>query len=86
MVMQLRWIASKVPKDLEEMRQRNIASHAAEQRKLQQERAACAAQAAKVQAATADVGKRQRTPSHKQLCLEQDLQENKLRSRKSLRS
>ena len=81
--MQLRTIASKVPKDLEEMRQRNIASHAAEQRKLQQERAACAAQAAKVQAATAVVGKRQRTPSHKQLCLDQ---ENKLKSHKSLRS
>lgn len=63
--MQLRRVAAKVPSDLEEVRQRNVATREAEQVKLQQERAACAAQAAKLQAATAVVGKRQRTPSHK---------------------
>ena len=62
--MQLRRIAAKVPKDLEEVRQRNKATREAKQVKLQQDRAAAKAQAAKVQAATAVTGKRQgRLPS-----------------------
>ena len=69
LAMQLLRTTSKVPIDLEEVRQVNRTKRAAEQLKLEHKKAE---QAAKMQAATSAAGKRQRKLSAKMHCLQQD--------------